>query len=130
MKQDRRQGEETTWIQSVFGNGTTGTRRDLHRGNEWDRPLHEDEWRILYYLLREISFIIDFIEDSGRRCLEKDEQAKENDASRVSYRAREKPKSQCLRPLASIYVATRWIIFLIFLYYATPVLLHQIALVV
>ena len=130
MKHDRRQGEEPNWFQPALARGSTGPRRDLYQGNEWDRPLHEDEWRILYYLLREMSFVVDFAVDSGRRCLDKRAQAGEDNAGSISYRAREKPRSQCLRPLASIYVAARWIIFLIVLYYAAPALLHQIGLVV
>lgn len=30
-------------------------------GNQWNKPLEEDELRILYHVLREIAFLWDFI---------------------------------------------------------------------
>jgi hypothetical protein len=34
---------------------------DLYEGNEWDRPLGKDEWRILYWILRFIAFRMDYL---------------------------------------------------------------------
>ena len=124
VKQDQRKEEDPNWFEKTFFGRSTGPRRDLYQGNEWDRPLHDDEWRILYYPLREMAFLIDFILDVGKRYYEKKE--KNESVDRVRYRGHDKPRNQCLRPLASIYVTVRCILALIFLYYAIPWFLCEI----
>ena len=34
-----------------------------YKGNQWDKPLGEDELKILYYPLREIAYIYDYVSD-------------------------------------------------------------------
>jgi len=35
---------------------------DLYQGNQWDRVLGSDEYRILYHIFRQLSFLIDKIQ--------------------------------------------------------------------
>jgi len=35
--------------------------KSLYEGNEWDRPLGQHEWFILYFILKQISFLIDWV---------------------------------------------------------------------
>jgi hypothetical protein len=58
---------------------------NLYQGNEWDRILGTDEYRILYYLFKLMAYGVD-------------------KAMRVQYRAGEtQPQCQILRRFASIY---------------------------
>ena len=36
---------------------------NIHARNEWDKPYTEDELRILYFVFREISYLIDLTKD-------------------------------------------------------------------
>ena len=56
--QDRQQ-QPTTTLPGWAGMLLPRNKRGLYKGNIWTRPLMEDEWRILYFIMRELAFVYD-----------------------------------------------------------------------
>jgi len=64
----------------------------FYQGNQWDRILNSDEYTILYYVFRTLSFLVD-------------------KAQGVKYKPDEtQPRSQYLRHFASIYAVCQLLI--------------------
>ena len=91
----------------------------MYPGNQWNKPLCQDELKVLYYPLREVAYVYDFMANliqiklNGVRCEGPYDQ-------QASFRATEMPVSQVLRPLVHWITLCQTLIFLFILYYAIP----------
>lgn len=64
------------------------------KGSEWDRPLNYKEFTIIWYVLREVSFLIDYVQEGGRQIYKRE-------PFTAKYRSRKQPKSELLKPLCA-----------------------------
>ena len=88
-------------------------------GNQWERPLRDDEWYILFYFFREVAFLWDFIADCIDRMWRKEK-------FKCTWRSTALPQTQGFRYLVSIYTLLRSILF----YYVFKYLLfHAVELI-
>jgi hypothetical protein len=79
------------------------------KGSIWEKPLRDDEWTILFYLCKELAFLVDYVTDFYRwKVASKDD--REN--LKFSYRATKTPETQWLRYFVSISTLVKVIIFL------------------
>ncbi len=80
-----------------------GGRSNRYPGNQWQKPLSEDELRILWHLLREVSFVWDFVSEYVPLKIKIMHEQNPSAPVDVQYHATKEPISQILRPLV------RWI---------------------
>lgn len=91
----------------------------MYPGNQWNKPLAEDELKVLYYPLREVAYLYDFI--STWALIKVNSFKCEGYYDReASYRATDMPVSQALRPLVHWITLLQTLAFFVFLWYAIP----------
>jgi len=95
-----------------------GDRFNRFNGNQWQKPLSQDELKWLYNCLRELSFFFDFSMEYFiwlKSRFQRGESLKETVLATllartgVSYRATEEPRLQVMRPLANWLTCVRCI---------------------